>query len=1158
MIRWILSLIFCALFFGCTPTNQNLAELTGEATTTTTKTVNGPLGNSALSFSPSSKDFGTLAANSGSTSQTFTVTNTSVYTIYLGTLSGATTDFTVTANTCSNGLALTPNGFCSITVQFAPLTTGTLSTAFAVPYDTTLGVNSFASSVGVNGAGTTLTGFSGLTTISAINITDVTLNWTDAGVNAGSYQTYQINATGGAILIGNLTRAAVCALGACAAQVTGLNPSTAYTFRVRATDTNLVQEQNIVNQGTTTLAGNLDLWMSSASTAAGICLQATVTAENSVGTPFNITTASTISITGVGSGSLFSNSICTLALANPTISAGTSAAIFYFKDTLKESLTVTASLSTYGGDSHSLSVTAASADRLVAISGNGLSTRVNDSLSTAAAIKVVDFYGNGVSGEVLSIFDMFGYGGKPVSTTLTTDANGLASTLASAGSIGINETFVIQRIGTVLPDAAASGNARLYYTNTQTTTNSGIFLGLNATGTGPTEGTTGDFNGDGKQDVVTTNYTGNTISFLAGNGNGSFALKTDTASCAAPYGIVSGYFNGDAILDIAVNCYSVALMGVQMGVGDGTFGAVTTYAAGTNPYGITSANLDGVNGNDLVVVNYTSNTISVYLNNGNGTYAAKVDYASGTGPVDVWTADINGDGASDILTTNLGADTFSVLVNNNNGTGTFVAKVDYATGIDPYDIRSGLLNGDAYVDLVVVNYNAATMSVYLGNASGTFPTKTDYATSTNPISVQLIDINGDSIRDIVVGTHLYTNVFTGAGNGTFSVKTDYYLGAGTGSYDVHLADYNTDSYLDIVNVNYSVSTVTLLRGSASGIFKLPARYVNAATTNVYDTVAGDLNNDGIMDIVTADYTSNAFCVLLGQGSGNFATKVSYAAGTGTSSLLLGDFNADGKLDVVTSHYNAANTFGISLGVGDGTFGARTDYATGTGPWQMAQGDFNRDGRMDIVVLGLSSNNVGVFIGAGNGTFAARVDYTVGTSPYDVAVGDFNNDKIPDIATANYGASTVSVLIGAGNGTFAAKVDYSGGGGNIAIRAGDMNGDGYQDLILADYTVNTVSVFLNNGNGTFAARSAYNTGTTPYGIMIGDYNGDGKLDVATPNYGSNNLSVLIGSGTGTLNTKVDYRSTGTPVGIWNADIDADGKLDFIMSTLNTNIVILPGM
>jgi len=75
--------------------------------------------------------------------------------------------------------------------------------------------------------------------------------------------------------------------------------------------------------------------------------------------------------------------------------------------------------------------------------------------------------------------------------------------------------------------------------------------------------------------------------------------------------------------------------------------------------------------------------------------------------------DVNRDFIPDLAVTNSGFSTWTVSVLVGHGDGTFETKADYGTGLNPYAVAMGDLNGDAIPDLAVVNKESETVTVLL-------------------------------------------------------------------------------------------------------------------------------------------------------------------------------------------------------------------------------------------------------------------------------------------------------------------------------------------------------------------------------------------------------------------------------------------------------------
>ncbi|RIL11799.1 MAG: hypothetical protein DCC75_01645 [Proteobacteria bacterium] len=356
--------------------------------------------------------------------------------------------------------------------------------------------------------------------------------------------------------------------------------------------------------------------------------------------------------------------------------------------------------------------------------------------------------------------------------------------------------------------------------------------------------------------------------------------------------------------------------------------------------------------------------------------------------------------------------------------------------------------------------------------SGSFSTVTSYGgLGVHNNDVALGDLNGDGHLDMVnVGIHnsgaSYAQVRLGQGDGTFSDAVTYAT-EGYETYAVSLADLNNDGILDLVTAgsvggNDSDGSTTIRLGLGNGTFGNATSYFGGSK----EAYLGDLNGDGILDLVSAGVTGRGAgglaVVRLGLGNGTFGQSVSYAMEAAASeAVALADINNDGKLDLITAGRDGAHTgqFSVRLGQGNGTFGSRLTYETSNDATSLSLGDINGDGKLDIVV-GLAGGGAEVRLGQGNGTFGDAVDYhLIGGTVTEASLADVNGDWHLDIVAVGTDGSNLgvtSVRLGNGDGTFNAAVVSE-----IApavtflqsVALGDLDGDGVLDLVASGYTNN---------------------------------------------------------------------------------------------------------
>jgi hypothetical protein len=163
-------------------------------------------------------------------------------------------------------------------------------------------------------------------------------------------------------------------------------------------------------------------------------------------------------------------------------------------------------------------------------------------------------------------------------------------------------------------------------------------------------------------------------------------------------------------------------------------------------------------------------------------------------------------------------------------------------------------------------------------------------------------------------------------------------------------------------------------------------------------------------------------VLLNNGDGTFGIARNYAVGDIPLGVAVADLDGDGHLDLVAANYDSG-TVSVLRGNGDGSFQPARHFAAGGGPHAVAVGDFDGDGRLDLAVAG---DGVNVLLGNGDGSFQAPLRYNSGAAPSSLAAADLNGDGWPDLVVANRSSDNVSILFNDGH--------WPGGGGAPRGRA----------------------------------------------------------------------------------------------------------------------------
>jgi len=342
--------------------------------------------------------------------------------------------------------------------------------------------------------------------------------------------------------------------------------------------------------------------------------------------------------------------------------------------------------------------------------------------------------------------------------------------------------------------------------------------------------------------------------------------------------------------------------------------------------------------------------------------------------------------------------------------------------------------------------------------------------------------------------------------------------------DIAVADIGSisgsaDGFDDIVlSISGSPGSAYIFINDGTG--EVATQITYPAGNNPTSIDAGDIDNDGTLDLVITNADDDAFFLLLNDGGdpSSMSAQVPIATGDYPIDIVMTNIDDDGDNDIVVACFGEEEVLPDGTIPGELRFYEVSDTARFSisfigllsinKPGTIDPGDINTDKDIKLSVTSQSAGQVVLAkpaIGVHGFNWEIVQELSVGANPFDIATGDLDNDGDLDAVVANEGTNTISIL------RMGTSMEYE---GEIIIEVGDQpssvdlldyDGDGDEDMAviaLDEFGERAVFIYrndtsLNPGqNITFAFEQTLDEGLNPILLGSGEMDGDAAEDLVS--------------------------------------------------------------
>lgn len=285
-------------------------------------------------------------------------------------------------------------------------------------------------------------------------------------------------------------------------------------------------------------------------------------------------------------------------------------------------------------------------------------------------------------------------------------------------------------------------------------------------------------------------------------------------------------------------------------------------------------------------------------------------------------------------------------------------------------VAFGDLDADSIPEILSVGDNGIFSAIKRSGTGFTVLTNMQFPGSL--YSVQYVDRS-----EILVLAHDEERLYHLTVDSNMHFRVYSYFQTGIGPIALTVA--SDASSLQILNSDNTIDSFT--NGAANGQLPEYTKATNCVTGNAPSHMIRPAGN--LLYVNSAD---NTLSLRRPNPRGAFGPPDNHVTGAFPIFVAAGDFNQDGIMDYVTANYSGASV-SVFLGSAGSDLFLFKEYDVGSHPSSIAVADFDGDGHLDLAVVSATDNSVLLMLGSGHGTFSSSVSMPVG--PNSIWIGAAN-------------------------------------------------------------------------------------------------------------------------------------------------------------------------